>query len=841
MNDLSLALRLARRELRGGLRGFRVFVACLALGVAAIAGVGSLAASIRAALEADGRVLLGGDIDLTVVHRPAEADQIAYIERAGTVSSTIGMRAMAQAGDRRSLVELKAVDGQYPLYGEVMLEPAMDLREALATKAGIAGAVADPNLLLRLGLGLGARLSVGDSQFEVRATIRREPDRGTNIFILGPRLMIGAEGLAATGLMQPGSLIDYRYRVALPNGVSPDIVAEEIRATFPDAPWRIRRLSQAAAGMQRFVDRMAQFLTLVGLSALLVGGVGVANAVRAYLDGKTETIATLKCLGAQGRLILQVYLLQILALAVVGILIGLIVGALAPVFVAPLLGDSLSVTARLGFHPGPLLMAAAYGLLTALAFSLWPLGRAREVPAAALFRDLVAPARRWPRPVYMWTTGGALAGLAALTVLVAEMRNIGVWFILGAILVFGLFRGAGWLLSIAARRAGGMATSGRPGLRLALANLHRPGTPAPSIVLSLGLGLTVLVAVAVVHGNLEREIRQQLPAVAPSFFFIDIQPDQTAAFDDAVRAVPGVGKIRRVPSLRGRISRIGDVSAEEARVRGDAQWATQSERGLTYSATVPDNSEVVQGAWWPAAYSGPALVSLEVDVAEGMGIGVGDRITVNVLGRDMEATVANLRRLNWSSLGINFVLVFSPGMLEAAPHTHIATVEATPAAEAALERAVAERFPNISAIRVKEALDAVDGMLGQISAAASAVAALTLAAGVLVLAGAVSASHRRRVYDAVMFKVLGARRRMVLRTFLTEFALIGVATAALAALIGTVIAGAIMTGFMRIDWIFLPGTAAATIVGATVAIVALGFVGTWRALGQKAAPVLRNA
>lgn len=838
MNSWRLALRLARREMRSGIAGFRIFLACLMLGVAAIGAVGSLAAAVRAGLDADARQLLGGDFDLSLTQRPASPDERAALNARGDVSAVAAMRAMARTDGARTLVELKAVDGAYPLVGSVGLSGAPDLAQALAQRSGEWGAVVERSLLVRLGVKLGDRIKIGDATYVLRALETAEPDRTTNIFTLGPRVMVAEASLPATGLVQPGSLIRYQYRVVLKPGLTAAAFMRDIRQLFPDAGWRIRTPADASPGVKRWIDRIAMFLTLVGLTALLVGGVGVANAARSYLAGKTPTIATLKCLGAGGGLVLRTYLIQILAMAALGIAAGVIIGAAAPPALGPLLADQLPVAARIGIYPAPLALAALFGILTAIAFSLWPLARACEVPPSALFRDLVAPARARPRALYAAIVAAALAALGALAVAASSDRRLGFWFVVAAFATFAMFRAAAWLIAALARRA---PHGGRPGLRLALANLHRPGSPAPGLVLSLGLGLTVLIVIALVQGNIARELREQIPDVAPTFFFIDIQPDEVAAFDSLLAHLPGVGEVRRVPSLRGRIVKIAGVPVDKAHIAPDAQWTVNSDRGLTYAARPPKGSRIVAGKWWPPDYAGPPLLSMDAAVARGMGIGVGDTLTVNVLGREITAKIANLREVDWAALNINFVMVFAPGTLEGAPQTHIATAQVAPGREDAVEQAVTQRFPNVSTIRVKDALALIDRMLGEIATAARVTAGITLLAGVLVLAGAVIASHRRRVYDAVVFKVLGARRRSIVGAFALEFGLVGLATAAVALALGTIAAWLLMTRYLRGDFTFLPGTALATAAGAALLVIALGLAGTWRALGQKPAALLRNA
>ncbi len=849
MNSLALAFRLGARELRAnaaqGFAGFRIFLACLALGVAAIAGVGSVSTALTRGLAEKGQEILGGDVDVRLIHREANADELAFLSKNNTVSRSAELRAMARtmSNDRQSLVELKAVDGFYPLYGAMKLAPDMPLADALAMRNGRYGLIAEPNLVSRLGLKPGDTLRVGESIFELRAEIRHEPDRVGDGFALGPRIMIAEAALPATALVQPGSLVSYNYRLRFPENAR-DVPAikswvDGLHKTFPDAGWRVQDRTDSAPSMRRFVERVALFLTFVGLTALVVGGVGIANAVKSYLDGKREVIATFKCLGAPGSLIFAIYLTQVMGLAVAGIAAGLAVGAAVPFVTDRLIGDLIPVPTDLALYPGPLLLAGAYGLLTALAFAIWPLARARDVPAASLFRALIAPERQWPRPRYIAATGAALLALAVLAVATAEQPLFALWFIMGAAAVFGLLRLAAFGVgALAARlhRVGGRS----PEMRLALANLYRPGAPTSAVMLSLGLGLTLLVTVSLINGNLSGEIMKELPGRAPSFFFVDIQPDQSAAFEHFVRATPGVTKFERVPMLRGRLVSLKGVPVDQVKPASGAEWALKGDRGITYAAEPPANSKLLSGTWWPKDYKGPLLVSFADELAKGLGLKVGDRLVVNILGREIEATVANTREVDWQSLGINFVMVFSPGALEAAPHTELATVTMDEAGEAALERAVTTQFPNVTSVRVKEALDAVNVLLGQFSLAVRVTGMVTLLAGVLVLAGAMAAGFRARARDAVILKVLGATRGRVLGIYVREYAALGFSTALVAALAGSAAAWAIVALVMELPWQPLPGTLALTILAATVATIGLGLLGTWRVLSVPAAQVLRS-
>lgn len=843
-SDWALALRLARRELRGGLRGFRVLIAAIALGVAAIAAVGSVGGSIKSALQHDARLLLGGDVEVQLVQRsPTEAEAAWLREMAEAYSQVVEMRAMASSLDRhdaRAMVELKAVDESYPLLGSVELkgdDAAEPLSALLREHSGVWGAVAEPALLAKLGLTRGDRIRVGTAVFDIRGVIAHEPDRVASVVSFGPRLLIASEALPATGLVQPGSLVRWKTRLLLPPATTPAAFREAANEAFPEAGWQIRSTTDAAPGVERFVDRLTLFLGFAGAATLLIGGLGVAGAVGTYLERKIPTIATLKCLGATGGLVSRAYLVQVMAISMVGIGIGLLLGALAPLVALPALSTLLPVSVESDLAAGPFLQAAALGLLTALTFALWPLGRARTVPAASLFRQaaVLAPARIGAGDLS--ATGACALTLAALCIFTTEDRGFAAWFVAGAVLTLLVLRAAALGVAALCRN---LPSPRSPALRLAVRGLVRPGAPTASVMMSLGAGLTVLVAVALIDGSIGGQIDKRLPEQVPAFFFIDIQDDQAADFDRLIASDPSVTDFRRAPSLRGRIVAIKDVPVESAVVAPDSAWAIRGDRALTYAATPQEDARITGGAWWPADYDGPPLVSFDAGLAKGFGVGVGDRLTLNVLGRDLSVQIASLREIEWRAVPFDFALILSPGTLAGAPHTHIAAVYARAEAEDRLERAVTGRFENVTAIRTREALRAVEGLLRRIGWGARAAAVVTVVAGILVLAGAIAADHRRRRQESVIFKVLGAGGVRIAGIYAIEYGLLGAVTAVVAALLGTAVAWAVVTKVMELDWVANPGLAGGTAALAIALTLVVGFAGTLHLLRQKAAPLLRN-
>ncbi len=841
MTTLGMAWRIARRELRGGLRNFRIFLACLALGVAAIAAVGTVRESIQAGLTREGAIILGGDAEMSFTYRFASEDERAFMAGiAGTVSETVDFRSMVvidrATGPERGLTQVRGVDDAYPIYGDAILEPAIGMADALAT-TDLPGAVMDPVLIDRLALEVGDVFRLGTQEFELRAALLSEPDGASGGFGLGPRTIVSLEGLQTSGLLTPGTLFDSQYRLALGPDADVATLSDTARDRFEATGMRWRDSGNGAPGVQVFVDRLGAFLVLVGLAGLAVGGVGVSAAVRAYLDGKIETIATLKTLGAQSRTIFAAYFLQIGLLTLVGLSLGLILGALIPLAFSPIIAAQLPIPVAFSIYPAPLAEAALYGALTALIFTLWPLARTENVRAAALFRDATSPSRGLPGIGYLVVIAGLVAALLGIAVWLSGIPTLALGAaggIAGSLAILAL---SAWGIRVLARRlARGRFVRGRTALRTALGAVGGPGSDATSVVLSLGLGLAVLAAVGQIDSNLHSAIQRDLPTVAPSYFFVDVQPDQLQPFLERVQNDPAVSRVDTAPMLRGILTRINDQPAAD--VAGD-HWVIQGDRGVTYLDSAPPASEIVDGAWWPEGYTGPPLVAFAAEEALEIGIGVGDSITVNILGRDIIAEIAALREVSFENAGIGFILTMSPNALAGAPHTHIATVYAEEAAEAAILRDVAGGAPNITAIRVRDAIDQVADALRSLAAATSYGAAATLVTGFIVLIGAAAAGERRRVFEAAVLKTLGASRRRILGSFALRSALLGAAAGAVAIVAGALGGWGVMTFVMETEYAFEPVSAIAIILGGALATLLAGLAFALRPLAARPAQVLR--
>ncbi|MEJ1990664.1 MAG: FtsX-like permease family protein [Maritimibacter sp.] len=838
--SLRTAFRIARRDLGGGLKGFRIFLACLALGVAAIAAVGTVRSSIETGLKREGAVLLGGDAAVEFTYRRASDEERAYLEGLGTdLSEVIDFRSMAQLpdGSDRALTQVKAVDDAWPLYGAPALDPPMPLAQALAGQGGVPGAVVAPLLIARLDLTPGERFRLGDQEFVLMAALSAEPDNASAGFGFGPRTIVKTADLAASGLIREGTLFNADYRMRLAPGTDLAAMKDAVLAHLADAAPRWRDARDGSPQLSHAVERLGRFLVLVGLAGLAVGGVGIASAVRAYLDEKTESIATLKVLGATRRVIFAIYAIQIGLLTGLGILIGLILGAGLPLAFGPLITDALPVPEEIALHWLPLAEAALYGALTAALFSLWPLARAADLRAAVLYRDAFLGHHRWPRLSTVGLSALLLAALIGTAVALSGMAWLALWVAAGFAGAFvalllagrGTARLARWL-------AGRKALRGRVTLRMALASLGGPGGETGPIVLALGLGLSVLAAMGQIDNNLRGAIAREMPDIAPSFFVVDIQPGEIDAFQALVAGTEGVDHYDTAPMLRGMITQINGRPAKE--VAGD-HWVVRGDRGVTYSARLPKRSKLTEGEWWPEDYAGPPLISFTVQEAEEIGLKLGDSMTLNILGREITGTVASFRDVNFSSAGMGFTVAMDPAALAGAPHSWIATIYADKATEPGLMRDLSQTWPNITVISVRDAVAQATALMGKIAAATAYGALITLITGAVVLMGAAAAGERARTYEAAVLKTLGASRARVLANFALRSAIPGAAAGLVAVISGGVAGWAVSHYVMETSFVFEPVSALAIVTGGVVLTTLAGLAFAWRPLSASPAQVLR--
>lgn len=835
-----MAWRIARRDLSSRFKGLRLLLVCLFLGTAALAAIGTLTGGIERELSSRGRVILGGDIEAAVWQRGPTPAETAAFAALGPVSAGTRMQAMASAGqgaEELSVpIELKAVDAAWPLVGELTLA---DGRRVGAPRAG--GAWLAPGAAERLATKPGASIRVAGQVLTVDGIIATEPDRLSEGFALGPVVIVADSLPQQAGLLAPGAMYRSKIRVALPADADPKAVVEALEKRFPDAGYAFRTRDRAAPGADRFVSRMGEFLVLVGLAALVIAGIGIGGGVASWLDARRGSIATLKVLGASSTDIARIALLQVAAAALVGSLAGLAAGVL----VTPLLGQALAgllpVQPGFIFDVGALARAAAYGLLVALVFAAPPLLRARRWPAMALMRARVSPLALSLRDLAL-PVGGGLAAIAALALASAAQPLVTAGFLAGAAALLALLALLGWAIRLAAAR---LPRPAHPLLRAGLANLHRPGAQTQALVTALGFGLSAFVLLAVIQTSLDANIMRRVPQQAPSWFVLDVPRDRADAFRTTILAEAPQADVRMVPALRGRVLAYGPENAmvrvADLKELPEGGWALRGERGLTYSEDLPEGNSLVSGRWWPRGHAGEPLVSVDQEMADALGLRLGDMLTIGLLGVERTARIASFRRIDWDSMGFNYVLVFSPNALADAPHNLAATVDLPPGRESGtLLRQLVRDFPSSSVIEVGALLKDARKLLSQMSTAILAAASVAVLAGLAVLFGAIAAARASRSYDNVILRVLGASRGQLLLLQLAEYGLLTGVLALVALGLGSGVGWLVIVQMFEFDWLPDWPTVLAVLGGGSALVILFALAGSLPLLRAKPAAVLRE-
>jgi putative ABC transport system permease protein len=837
---IPISLRFAGRELRSGVKGFRIFLACLALGVAAIAAAGSTAEAFRRGLASQAGEILGGDLALSVQQRRFTPAERAAIQHEGRVSWAVASQAMAEApGGARRLAELRGVAGNYPLSGKVELQGVGSLAEALApTPDGAAGAAVEQSLLDRLGLKLGDRFQVGQVPMIARAVLLQEPDRLSRGFALGPRVLTRLSTVEQGGFLAPGLPFGETARVTLPISKAPKTATAELRELMPRTSVRIRDRDDAAPGIKRLIDQLEYFLGFIGLASLVAGGLGVFGAVSAYLDAKKPTIAVLKALGADGALVRNTYLIQIALLAMLGIGIGLAAGTSAPLVLGLMVQDQLPVPALFAIYPAPLLKAAAFGLLSAAAFSLVPLARARTTSPATLFRrDL-----RGALSLGVETMGAGLAaiGLAGLAIVTAPTPLAAAIMMAGVAAAFGLL----WLLGWGGAWAAGRLRAGTRGpVRMGLANLAGPGSAARTATPAIGLGVALLAAVVLIQSSLLRQVSEVAPRTAPALVFTEIPGDRVREFDAAVARAFGTAltpqTYLRAPFATARIIRVRGEPVNPMAIRQSERWAYDNDISLSAIGPQPANAGIVAGRWWPANYAGPPLLAMEADAASGARLRVGDEVTLSVLGREIDAKIAVLRKVDFGGFGATFPLVLDPAALAGAELRHVAIAKASKVQEATSIRALGRDFPEVNVISVREQLEAATDLFDRLALAIRGAAAVAALAGLFVLVGAIAARAQTRMREAAILKALGASRAQILGAYVLEYGAVGLIAGAAGVALGYAAAWPVVVKVFEASWSVDWGGVAALVGGAALLAGLGGLAAALHALSRRPAPALR--
>nr|WP_255554603.1 FtsX-like permease family protein [Sphingomicrobium sp. B8] len=817
-------MTLARRDLRGGLGGLGLLWACLLLSVAGLAAVLSLTAAMDKAIGDNQRAILGGDLLLSIANREATEEELAAMRDIGPVSHMVETRGMLNAPDGTALAELRSIDENWPLAGEVTFDGERP--------EGLSIAI-DPLLSDRLLLEVGDTARLGFATVTIGAIIDEMPQGGA--FNLAPPILLTEEAMDATGLIVPGSIVSHEYRMLIEDGRVPEEVGRAFQERFEDAGWREVARGEAAGGVQRFVARTGDMLLLIALAALGIGTLGIASAARAFAASRRATVARLKLVGAQRKTLAGMLGLELAAVALAALIPGLLLGMLAPGIVTATFGDQLPILPDPGPHWQALGLAAAVVVLAMIAAAWRPLAEALAARPTALLRDGASThsaRRRWLVPLAAFLLAVLLAVVSASNEQLA-LRSIGALVALG--IFFAFF---GWLIRVAART---LRHRGGPVTRLGIAALDRPGNATVRLTVALGLGLSLLVALAATGQSILKEIDQSIPNRAPSVFLLDIPSDGSPQFREALDTTLPNASFELVPSLRGPVVEVNGTPVAEMQNIPDGAWILRGDRGLTFLADLPEGNNVVSGEWWPSDYDGPPQISLDVEAAQALGLEVGDTLTISILGRPIEATISSLRTIDWRSFGFNFAMIFAPGTLEEVPHTQMATVTTPPDTDTRpFERALVNQLPQVSAIRVGDIVAEVRSILVSLDAAIRVAVILAIAMGVVVLAGAVVATRRERARDLVLLRLVGASRAQLTRTQLIEFLALSTGAAAIALGAGVLASWIVVTRLFEFafspDWPMLialgPGAVAVAVIAALLA--------AWPAISARPARALRT-
>ncbi len=840
MSDLPLSLRFAARELRSGVAGFRIFLACLALGVAAIAAAGSTAEAFRQGLAGQAREILGGDIRVSVDGRRfSEADRRRF-DGLGRTAYSSGAQAMAEApSGQRRLVEMRGVSDGYPLTGTVELQGAKTLDEAFQPDGDAAGAAVEQALFDRLGLKIGDRFLIGESPFVARAVLVSEPDRLGRGFQLGPRVLTSLDAVARGGFMEEGlPNTGETVRIALRPDLATNAGVDRLVKGFKERGYQARGRNEAATGIRRLIDQLEYFLGFIGLASLVAGGLGVAGAVTAYLEQRKPSIAVLKALGAEGPLIRNLYLIQIGVLSALGVGVGLVIGGVAPLILGAIVQNDLPIPALFAVYPLPLIKAAAFGLLAAAAFSLAPLARARATPPSSLFRrDLAGRLSFGPELIAALLAG---AGLAALAVATAPTPIAAGVMIAGVTVAFVLLWIAGRAAAWAAGRLRGLA---RGPVRMGVANLAGPRSAARTAAPAIGLGVALLSAVVLIQSSLLGQISVIAPKTAPAMVFTEIPGDRLAEFDGAVQRAFAVPLTEdnwlRAPQATARIVRLKGEPVDLTKIERGERWAYDNDIGLSAIGEQPREAGVVEGKWWPADYAGPPLLAMEIDAAKAGGLKVGDTVTLSVLGREIDARIAVLREVEWGGFGPAFALIVNPSTLEGATLRHVAIAKGDAAQEARVIHDLGRSFPAVNVISVREQLEAATEMFDRLALAVRGAAAVAALAGLLVLAGAIAAGARARAREAATLKVLGGSRAQILAAYGVEYAAVGLIAGLAGVALGYAAAWPVVVTVFKATWSVDWAGVAALLGGASGLALVGGLLAAMQALSKRPAPVLR--
>ena len=842
---MRFVLYMAARELRASWRRLVVFFICIAVGVGAIVAIRSVIQSVRYTFAGEARALITADAIINST-RPIGDTLAATIDgrlkAAGAESiRAVELATMARASDkpggRARMVELRAVENGFPYYGAMTL--ANDLPYQHGLLRGF-GALVRPELLAQLSVGVGDAITIGSQRFTIRGVIQNEPGRRLGAFSIGPRVFVDLEDLQKTGLLGFGSRAMTQRLLRVPEPALDPLIAQ-LRRDFANDFVRVRSYKNTEDDLGENFARAEDYLSLVGLVIVILGGIGVSSVTRVFVQQKMKSIAVLKCVGARSTQLLAVYVAQVAMLGLAGSLLGVGLAQLAMNAIPSVLaGTTPGVDITYALTAPAVAQGLGIGLLVSLLFSLVPLLEVRHVKPSLLLRDEARS--RKPDLTQVLVTLFVVAGLVGLTVWQAGSIRVG-------LIVAAGFAGTALLLHIAGslliRAVVPLARSKSFALRHAVLHLSRPGSQMRIVLLAVGLGSFFIIGVRSLQQNLIAEFRVNMTPDSPDMFLLDIQSDQA----DGVRSVfskyqpSGSPPPRLVPVLRARVVGVEGrelqlENFEDVRGRG----SLAREYTVTYRPALEPNEKIVAGALWDGATPDAGEVSIEQGLSERFRIGVGDTMRFDVLGRTFPAKVTSIRFVDWAdSRAGGFMFVFRPGLLDKAPHGLVGFLRgpAQDEARARLQTELVAVAPNVSVIDGREILNQIKSVVDNVTLAVSVVGSLVLVSGLLILIGAVAMTKFRRVYEAAIFKTLGATRQLIATVLFLEYGLLGLLAGAIGAGGAIALTWGISRYALEIPFHPLLGLSAVGIVTTALLVAVIGVVSSWEVLQHKPLATLR--
>ena len=842
---MKFVLAMTAREMRASWKRLLFFFICLSIGVGSIVAIRSVIQSVRGVFDGEARALITADLIISSNQPFDEKSSARITQKLDSVGATghlsVEVATMVRAADpartATRMVELRAVEPAFPLYGTLRLT---DQTYSYSLLQGF-GVLVRPELLAQLGLQVGDELLIGTKQFTIRGVIESEPGRRLGAFSLGPRVFVSYEDLRSTGLLTFGSRASYQRLVKVPDSEFDALVAS-LRADLAPSFMRVRSYKATEDDIGEDFARAENYLSLVGLVIVILGGIGVSSVTRVFVAQKIKSIAILKCLGGRSRQLLAIYMTQVTALGFAGSAFGVVLAAFAIASIPSTLAAAATPGLNVNYALTPSAVAQGFGigLLVATLFSLPPLLEIRDVKPSLLLR--AEGGRRRIDVVQILVIVLVLAGLVALTIWQAGSARIGSVVAIGfaaTALVLHL-AGVGLIKSIQP-----LSRSTWFPLRHAVLQLSRPGSQARIVLLAVGLGSFFIVGVRSLQENLIREFTVNLSPDLPDMFLLDVQQDQVDGMTAILRRwqQPGTPEPRLLPVLRARVVGVAgrEINLENYEdVRGRGSLAR--EYTITYRPALERNEAVIDGTFWDATASPDGEVSIEESLRDRFRINVGDTVRFDVLGRAVEARVSSIRRVDWSdSRAGGFMFVFRPGVLDRAPHGFISFFRGPSAVadRARLQGEVVSRYPNVSVIDGQEMITTIRTVIDNVTLAVTVVGSLVMLSGLLILIGAVAMTKFRRIYEAAIFKTLGATRQMIASVLLLEYGVLG----ALAGTIGSIGAIALTWGISRfaleIPWSPLPLISMTGIIVSAVLVAVVGVAASWEVLQRKPLATLR--